>query len=86
MEWFQDRWIVVRRIAERPWVRLALAIFGLVAAYETIVSQFVPESWARNFPKIHELVAAIADSSRVLNFVHPSRGPLVGRSPTRRIW
>jgi hypothetical protein len=58
MEWLRRRWEIAKKISERRWVRWAIALYGLVAAYDLFLSQFVPESLAKKFPKMHELIVA----------------------------
>src|SRR5262249_42480152 len=54
----RERVAVARRIFDRRWVKIALVTWGLIAAYDTFLSQFVPEPLAKRFPKMHELIAA----------------------------
>jgi hypothetical protein len=57
MAWLRRRLEVARQIADRWWVKLALGIYGFLAFYDLAVSQFVPESLAKRFPKMHEIIA-----------------------------
>lgn len=57
MNWLRERFGIARNIAQRRWVKVALLGWGLIAAYDTFVSQFVPESVSNRFPKIRELIA-----------------------------
>jgi hypothetical protein len=56
MGWFNERLTVTLKIADRLWFRIALSVWGAVAFYDTVVSQFVPESLAKRFPKMYELI------------------------------
>jgi hypothetical protein len=58
MDWLRRRFEVARKIADRRWVKITLAIYAGIAFYDLFVSQFVPESWAKRFPKMHELIAS----------------------------
>jgi hypothetical protein len=54
----RERVAVARKIFDRRWVKIALVTWGLIAAYDTFLSQFVPEPLAKRFPKMHELITA----------------------------
>jgi hypothetical protein len=58
MDWIRERWRIVRNIFERRWVKIGVAVWAVVGTYDTFISQFVPESWAQKFPKMHEIIAA----------------------------
>jgi hypothetical protein len=58
MAWLQERAALARKILNRPLVKVAVAAWAVITAYDTLVSQFFPEDWAKNAPKIRELVSA----------------------------
>src|SRR5712691_11765713 len=53
---FRKRIGIARKILARRWVSVALQLWGLAAAYDTLVSQFFPETLAKRAPKIRELI------------------------------
>jgi hypothetical protein len=54
---FIKRIAVARKIADRLWVKIVLGIWAVIAFYDTLVSQFFPDSWAKKAPKMRELIA-----------------------------
>jgi hypothetical protein len=56
MSFFKERLAVVREITNRRWVRFALLLWAVIAAYDTFVHQFIPEPLTHRFPKIYELI------------------------------
>jgi hypothetical protein len=54
----KDRIEVVRKILDRRRVKAALVVWGIIATYDTLLSQFVPEPVAKRFPKIYDLLEA----------------------------
>lgn len=48
--WIARRAAVVRAILSKPW-RIAIGIFGVVATWDTLLSQFVPDDLAKQAPK-----------------------------------
>ncbi len=57
MRWLNERIAVIAKIAERRWVRIALGLWAVIAFYDAALSQFMPESVAKKFPKMYELIA-----------------------------
>jgi hypothetical protein len=58
MVWFQERAAMARKILNRPLVKAAVAAWAVITAYDTLLSQFFPEDWAKKAPKMRELVSA----------------------------
>lgn len=51
---------IFRDIAERPWFRAFIFVWGAVGAWDLVLSQFVPEEYSRNFPKLYQVVGMTA--------------------------
>jgi hypothetical protein len=47
---------VLRAILNHRWVKFALSLWAVVAAYDTALSQVIPASWGEQFPKVRELI------------------------------
>jgi hypothetical protein len=47
-------------IAERPWFRAFIFVWGAVGARDLVLSQFVPEEYSRNFPKLYRVIGMTA--------------------------
>src|SRR5262249_53389776 len=58
MAGFADRLKIARLVLDRPWVKVALFGWAAICTYDTLLSQFVPESLAKKFPKMHEVIEA----------------------------
>src|SRR5713226_4872681 len=43
-------------ILDRPVPKALFAIWGLIAVWDTFVSQFIPEEIAKSFPKAHQVI------------------------------
>ena len=56
MDWLNERFAIAAKIARSKWFQLLLILWGVVTFYDTVVSQFVPESFSKRFPKMHELI------------------------------
>ena len=54
---FGERLPVLRRVLDHPWVKIALAVWAIIAAYDTFSSQILPEWLAAKAPKVREVVA-----------------------------
>jgi hypothetical protein len=52
-----SRWELARKILNHRWVRWALCLWAIIAAYDTALSQVIPASWGDRFPKVREMVA-----------------------------
>ena len=57
MGWVSQRMTVARKIWERPWVKLTLGIWSVLASYDLFVSQLLPKRWAEKAPKLRDLIA-----------------------------
>jgi hypothetical protein len=44
-------------ILDRPVPKFLLGCWGIIATWDTFVSQFIPEETAKSFPKAHQVVA-----------------------------
>jgi len=53
----RERAIVARKIFGRRWVKIAVWLWAGIAFYDTLVSQFFTERWAKKAPKMRELIA-----------------------------
>jgi hypothetical protein len=51
---------IFRDIAERPWFRAFIFVWGAVGAWDLTLSQIVPEEYSRNFPKLYQVVGMTA--------------------------
>jgi hypothetical protein len=49
---FQERLDYLKHTLGRPWPRRLLSAWGILAAWDTFVSQFIPEGLAKSFPKV----------------------------------
>jgi hypothetical protein len=56
----RERLEIFRDISARPWFRGVGLIWFFVGAWDLILSQFVPEKYSRNFPKLYEVVGMTA--------------------------
>jgi len=56
----RERLEVFRDIAGRPWFRTVGLIWFCVGAWDLTLSQFVPEEYSRNFPKLYQVVGMTA--------------------------
>jgi hypothetical protein len=52
MDAFQGRIDYLKQTLGRPWPRRLLWIWGVVATWDTFVSQFIPEEIAKSLPKV----------------------------------
>ena len=56
----RERLEIFRDIAERPWFRVVGLIWFFVGAWDLTLSQFVPEKYSGNFPKLYQVVGMTA--------------------------
>jgi hypothetical protein len=56
----RERWEIFRDVSGRPWFRALSIIWFLVGAWDLILSQFVPEQYSRNFPKLYQAIGMTA--------------------------
>lgn len=54
-----DRLSTWRKLIFRPISGLALAAFGLAGAYDLVRSQFFPEEWERQTPRLYDLAIGL---------------------------
>jgi hypothetical protein len=47
---------ILRDIAERPWFRAFISVWGAIGAWDLILSQIVREEYSRNVPKLYQVV------------------------------
>ena len=52
----RSRLAVIRRILDRPVVKILGALWVVLCTYDTLLSQVIPESWGQRFPKAREIV------------------------------
>jgi hypothetical protein len=52
-----QRWEILRDIVRRPWVRILLAIWAASGVWDLALSQWIPEQYSRELPKVYQVVA-----------------------------
>jgi hypothetical protein len=53
----QERANAFLDILDRPIPKILLGCWGVIATWDTFVSQFIPEETAKSFPKAHQVIA-----------------------------
>jgi hypothetical protein len=56
----RERLEIFRDIAGRPWFRVVGLIWFFVGAWDLTLSQFIPEEYSRNLPKLYQVVGMTA--------------------------
>jgi hypothetical protein len=56
----RQRWTTLQEISNCPWVRVLLAIWTLSGIWDLALSEWVPEQYAKQLPKIYQVIAMSA--------------------------
>lgn len=56
-DWLAERWQLLRRILDRPWLRFCAILWAGVSAYDLLASQLLPAGLAEQLPKVREVVS-----------------------------
>jgi len=57
MATIQERANAFLDVLDRPFPKKVLWLWGIIATWDTFVSQFIPESISKDFPKAHQVIA-----------------------------